>query len=207
MASWRAGSVPGVTYLDDLGRPWPPIAGDETLTLLGSLERQRATFAWKCSGLEEPGLRATVGASTITLGSLLKHLAFVEDSYFSWRMLGRSPGPPWEDVDWDAEPGWDWRSAADDAPEELRALWEAAVARSRASTAEILGRGGFDQPGAGEGDDAGEVPSVRRFLVDLIEEYARHVGHADLIRESVDGSVGEDPPPNFGFAAPGSRMG
>src|SRR5882757_7573696 len=53
----------------------PPIAGDETATLLGSLERQRATFAWKCGGLDAAGLRATVGASSMTLGGLLKHLA------------------------------------------------------------------------------------------------------------------------------------
>jgi hypothetical protein len=189
-----------MTYLDDLRDPWPPLAGDETLTLLGSLERQRATFAWKTGGLDGVGLRATVGASTITLGSLLKHLALVEDDYFSHRMLGRSPGPPWEHVDWDADPGWEWRTAADDGPEELRALWEAAVARSRATTAEILGGGGFDRLAIGIRNEDGEAPNLRRLLVDLIEEYARHVGHADLIREAVDGVVGEDPPEGTGFA-------
>ncbi|WP_345771379.1 DUF664 domain-containing protein [Geodermatophilus normandii] len=56
----------------------PPLAGDETATLLGSLERQRATFAWKTGRLDEAGLRTTVGASSITLGGLPKHLAFVE---------------------------------------------------------------------------------------------------------------------------------
>jgi hypothetical protein len=61
----------------------PPVAGDETATLLGSLERQRATLAWKCGGLDAAGLKATVGASSITLGGLLKHLALVEDDYFS----------------------------------------------------------------------------------------------------------------------------
>src|SRR3954449_9925849 len=193
-----------MTYLDELGRPDPPIAGAEILTLLGALERERATFAWKCSGLDEAGYRATVGASTLTLGALLKHLALVEDDYFSHRMEGRSPGKPWEDVDWDADPDWEWRTAADDPPEELLALWEAAVARSRATTEKILADGGFGRPAAGAagaGGDDGETPNIRRFLVDLIEEYSRHLGHADLIRESIDGVVGEDPPPGTTFAA------
>ena len=71
-----------MTDLDEHGRPEPPIAGDETATLLGFLDYQRATLAWKCAGLDAAGLRATVGASTITLGGLLKHLAFVEDYWF-----------------------------------------------------------------------------------------------------------------------------
>jgi hypothetical protein len=189
-----------VTYLDDLGRPEPPIAGDETLTLLGSLERQRATFAWKAGGLDDAKLRVAVGASAITLGALLKHLALVEDDYFSYRLLGRDPGPPWNTVDWDADPGWDWESAAGDTPEELYALWEDAVNRSRASTAELLARGGPEQAAVFAGED-GDVPNLRRILIDLIEEYARHVGHADLIREYIDGLVGEDPPEGTGFAA------
>jgi hypothetical protein len=193
-----------MSYLEDLQHPWPPAAADDTLGLLGSLERQHATFAWKCGGLDEAGLRATVGASAITLGALLKHLALIEDDYFSHRMNGRSPGPPWDSVDWKADPQWEWRSAADDSPEELVALWEAAVARSRATTEEMLGRGGFDQPNAGGLSEDGVVANERRLLLDLIEEYARHVGHADLIRESIDGLVGEDPPPGTGFAASGS---
>ena len=190
-----------MTYLDDLGQPEPPIAGDETLSLLGSLERQRTIFAWKCGGLDATGLRTTVAASTLTLGSLLKHVALVEDDYFSHRMLGRDPGPPWNQVDWDADPDWEWRTAADDSPEELMALWESAVARSRAATEEILASGGFDQPTAVVFD--GVTPNIRRFLFDVIEEYARHVGHADLIREYVDGLVGEGPLEGMGFAAGG----
>jgi hypothetical protein len=176
-----------MTYLE------PPVAGDETATLLGSLERQRATFAWKSGGLDAAGLRATVGASSMTLGGLLKHLALIEDYYFSRKLLGRDPGPPWNAVDWDADPNWEWRTAADDTPEQLYQLWEGAVARSRAAMAEALTAGGVEQVTRFVWPD-GRSPSLRRILVDLIEEYARHVGHADLIRESVDGVTGEDPP-------------
>ena len=173
--------------------PEPPLAGDETATLLGSLERQRATLAWKCGGLDAAGLRVTVGVSTISLGGLLKHLARVEDAHFSRLLLNRKPGPPWDTVDWDADPDGEWRSAAEDTPEQLLALWQGAVARSRALVAEALAGGGPEQLGRYT-TAGGESPSLRRILIDLIEEYARHVGHADLIRESVDGLVGEDPP-------------
>ena len=169
------------------------MAGDEVATLIGSLERQRATFVWKCSGVDAAGMRASVGASTMTLGGLVKHLALVEDDYFTRRLRGREFGEPWASVDWDADWDWEWHSAADDSPEQLLALWEQAVARSRASLAEVLADGGVDQLCRFVWPD-GRSPSVRRLLVDVIEEYARHVGHADLIRESIDGLVGEDPP-------------
>ncbi|MFC4591046.1 DinB family protein [Sphaerisporangium corydalis] len=171
----------------------PPVAGDEIDTLVGSLERQRRTFAWKCGGLDADGLRATVGASSITLGGLLKHLALVEVEYFSVRLLGLDPGPPWNTVDWDAEPGWEWRSAAEDTPERLTGLWRDAVARSRANVRQAVAEGDMGRLAAFT-TSRGESPSLRRLMIDVIEEYARHVGHADLIRESVDGLVGEDPP-------------
>jgi hypothetical protein len=172
----------------------PPIAGDDTATMIGSLERQRRIFAWKTGGLDAAGLRATVGVSTITLGGLLKHLALVESDYFLHRLHGRDPGPPWNTVDWDADPDWEWRTAADDAPDELSALWEDAVTRSRVAIDEALAEGGLDHRAKGITDERGDAPTLRRILADLIEEYARHNGHADLIRESVDGVVGEDPP-------------
>ena len=175
------------------GRAEPPVAGDETATLLGSLERQRATFAWKAGGLDAAGLQATVGASAVTLGGLLKHLALVENDYFLGRLLGRELGAPWDQGDWEADPDWEWTSAASDSPEELYALWRDAVADSRAAVTEALANGGLDQLTLRKWPD-GRAPSLRRMLIDLIEEYARHVGHADLIRESIDGLVGEDPP-------------
>ena len=174
--------------------PEPPTAGDETAALLGALERQRATLEWKCGGLDAAGFERTVGASSITLGGLLKHLAFVEAQMFSIKLLGQSPGPPWDTADWAATPGWDWRSAGDDSPDELRELWASGVRRSRAIVADALAEGGLDAPAKGVSWPDGTVPNMRRLLCDLVEEYARHVGHADLIRESVDGLTGEDPP-------------
>jgi Protein of unknown function (DUF664) len=171
-----------------------PAAGDEIATLLGALERSRRNLAWKCGGLGATGMTARLGPSTITLGGLLKHLAAVEDDAFSVGLLGRDPHPPWDTVDWDADPEWEWRTAADDSPKQLMALWQAAVARSRSLVDEALADGGVDRLGARTWPD-GRTASLRRILVDMIEEYARHVGHADLIRESVDGLTGEDPPP------------
>jgi hypothetical protein len=169
------------------------MAGDEADTLLGSLERQRATFAWKCSGVDASGMRATVGASTLTLGGLLKHLALVEDEYFTRRLHRRPLGTPWSEIDWEANPDWPWESAFYDSPDQLMTLWLDAVNRSRESLTEALAADGVGQLARFVFPD-GQAPSLRRILVDLIEEYARHTGHADLLREAIDGRVGEDPP-------------
>jgi uncharacterized damage-inducible protein DinB len=179
-----------VTQLDEYGRPEPPLAGDETATLLGFLDYQRATLAWKCSGLDAAGLTATVGASSMTLGGLLKHLAYVEDDWFSRSLHGLDRQPPWDTVDWKSDPDWEWHSAAGDSPEQLLAIWQASVARSRSRIAEALADGGLDQLAKRTWPD-GSAPSLRWILVHMIEEYARHNGHADLLRESVDGATGE----------------
>jgi uncharacterized damage-inducible protein DinB len=170
----------------------PPVAGNEIDTLLGALERQRGYVAWKCGNLDSAGLRATLGPSAMTLGGLLKHLALGEDDWFSVKLHGRDRCPPWNTVDWDADPDWEWHTAAEDSPEQLMSMWQDAVARSRTLVAEALAEGGLDRPAAFTWPD-GRTPSLRRLIMDMIEEYGRHVGHADLIRESVDGLVGEDP--------------
>jgi hypothetical protein len=180
--------------MTDDDRPWePPLAGTEAEHLVGALDRLRTTFRWKAGGLDEAGLQHRLGVSSLTLGGLLKHLALVEDLYSTSKMRGESPGPPWEDVDWDADPDWEFSSAAEDTPAELYTRWDQAVERSRARFATALADGGPDQP-IHAADDEGRHASLRRLLCDLIEEYGRHTGHADLIRESVDGLVGEDPP-------------
>jgi uncharacterized damage-inducible protein DinB len=179
-----------VAKIDEHGRPEPPLGADEVATLVGFLEFQRATFEWKCRGLAADGLAAQVGVSTMTLGGMLKHLALVEHHWFSYRLYGRDSQPPWDAVDWRVDPDWDWNSASDDTPEQLHELWFNAVENSRALVTEALDDGGLDQQIRRPFPD-GDAPSLRWVLVHMIEEYARHNGHADLVRESVDGETGD----------------
>src|SRR5215469_16583261 len=130
-----------MTELDEQGRPEPPLAGDEAATLAGFLEFQRATLAWKCGGLDAAGLAATTGASAMTLGGMLKHLAYVESSWIAWRLHGQDRQPPWDAVDWAADPDWDWHSAAGDSPEYLLGLWQDTVAMCRSLIAGALAEG------------------------------------------------------------------
>jgi uncharacterized damage-inducible protein DinB len=179
-----------MTNLDEQGRPEPPPNAGETDTLLGFLEYQRATLAWKCAGLDDTGLSVTVAASSMTLGGMLKHLAYVEDLWFSRSLHGRDPWPPWDTMDWKADQDSDWHSAAEDTPEQLLTLWQDAVARSRSLVTEALADGGLERPARRTWPD-GRAPSLRWILCHMIEEYARHNGHADLLRESIDGLTGE----------------
>jgi len=179
-----------MTTIDEQGRREPPVSADETATLVGFLDYQRETFAWKCRGVDSAGLSTTVAASSMTLGGLLKHLAFVESHWFNGSLFDRERESPWDTVDWDADPDWEWRTAADDSPEQLFALWENAVTRSRARLDEALPNGGLGQLARRSWSD-GTAPSLRWILCHMIEEYARHNGHADLLREAVDGETGE----------------
>jgi hypothetical protein len=169
------------------------MAGGEIEHLIGALDRQRWTFRWKADDLDAAGLQARVGASTLTIGSLLKHLAGVEDYKSTVRLTGEPIGAPWDATGWDGSDDWEFTSAADDTPEQLYALYDGAVQRARARYDKALAAGGLDQP-VNLGRPGGPKANLRRLLFDLLEEYARHTGHADLIREAVDGRVGEDPP-------------
>lgn len=174
--------------------PWePPLAGNELEHLIGALDRLRMTFQWKADGLDTAGLQTRIAASALTLGGLLKHLALVEDHTFTRKLRGEPPGAPWDPTAWDDDPDWEFTSAANDTPEQLYALWQGAVERSRARLDAALSDGGLDQLVHASFPD-GRHASLRRLVCDLIEEYGRHTGHADLLREAVDGRVGEDPP-------------
>ena len=177
--------------------PWePPMAGTEVEHLVGALERLRATFRWKTDDLDEAALRTRVGASTLSLGGLLKHLAVVEDYTFTIKLTGQPIGAPWNPAEWDDEYEWPFTSAAADTPEQLYAHWDNAVERSRTRLAKALANGGLDQL-VQAANSNGQHASLRRLVCDLVEEYGRHTGHADLLRESIDGRVGEDPPPGW----------
>jgi Protein of unknown function (DUF664) len=177
--------------------PWePPVAGTELEHLVGALERLRATFRWKVSDLDATGLRTRIDSSSLTLGGLLKHLAGVEDYTFTVKLRGDALGAPWEAWGWDGSNDWEFESAAQDTAEGLYALWDDAVGRSRERLEAAVAEGGLVQLVHASSPD-GRHASLRRMLCDLIEEYGRHTGHADLIREAVDGRVGEDPPSDW----------
>ncbi|WP_405094923.1 DinB family protein [Micromonospora sp. NBC_01412] len=177
-------------------QPFPLAASAEVDSLLSVLERNRRTFAWKTEGLDDKGLRATTAASAMTLGGLVKHMALVEADWLAVKLAGQEHGAPWDTMDFDTDPDWDWRTGARDSPEDVYALWRNAVERSRKAVAEVIEERGLDGPASFTWPD-GRTPSVRAMLLDMVEEYARHTGHADLLREAVDGRVGENAPRDF----------
>ncbi|GAA2068505.1 DinB family protein [Williamsia deligens] len=179
-----------MTDTEPPGRVEPPFAADEVTTLRAFLDYQRATFAWKCEGLDAHGLATTVAASSMTLGGMLKHLAFVETQWVVQRLVGRDLPEPWASADWGADADWDWHSAADDSPDDLWALWRESVAVADAELTAVVDADGLERVARRPRGD-GALVSARWVLVHLIEEYARHNGHADLIREAIDGRVGE----------------
>lgn len=179
-------------------RPWePPVAGTESEQLLGSLDRLRATFRWKADDLDAAALDTPTATSALTIGGLLLHLAAVEDHNSTVKLSGQPIGSPWDRMDWDGSNDWEFRTARDRSPADLYELYDGAVDRSRARVRAALENGGLDQL-VHAGWDDGRHPSLRRLLCDLIEEYGRHTGHADLLREAIDGRVGEDPPAGWG---------
>ena len=164
-----------------------PNSADEVTMLRSFLDHYRATIRRQTEDLSAEQLAQRLEPSTMTLGGLLKHLALVEDSWLSSRLLGRAPMDWYADVDWDADPDWEWHSAASDSPEQLLAWYDAAIAQSDANLETALADDGLDRL-ADQPARRGRV-SLRWTLVHLIEEYARHAGHADLIRESIDGTT------------------
>ena len=178
--------------MDSDTRTDPPLRGSEAETLLAYLTYHRDTLRLKTQGLTQDQLNATTAASTMTLGGLLKHLALVEDSWFSVVFKGNEDAEPWQGVDWDADRDWEWHTAHDDSPEELRAVFDEAVRRADAVIdATLAGEHGLDATSVEKSRRKAEPFSLRWIIVHMIEEYARHNGHADLIREAIDGQTGE----------------
>lgn len=185
-----------------MSEPAPPVSPSavpsEADSLQTVLERNRRTFAWKTSGLDEKGLRATTAASSMTLGGLVKHVALVEADWLAVKLAGQDYGSPWDVVDFDDDPDWEWRTGALDAPDDVYAVWRHAVDRSRTLVAEVIKERGLDGPASFTWPN-GRTPTVRAMLLDMVEEYARHTGHADILREVVDSRVGEGAPEDFTF--------
>jgi hypothetical protein len=168
-------------------RPEPPKSGPEPAALTGFLDWQRETILLKTDGLTREQLVRSVPPSALTLAGLVNHLALVEDTWFRARFAGLPEDPLWAGHDWDADPDYEFRTAADLEPEELRQRYRDACARSR----EVVARAeSLDQLSVGTSRD-GHHWDLRWVLLHMLEETARHAGHADLLREAIDGTVGE----------------
>ena len=164
-------------------RPMPPLQADERATLAGWLDFYRATLISKCDGLTDDQLRTpAVPPSPLTLLGLVQHAAEVERNWFRRVLLGEDVPPIYSPA---TEPtgqdgGFD---LADDATlAAARATWDDEVARSRSAAAVR----GLDETSPFMG---GQV-TLRWVYSHMIAEYARHAGHADLLRERLDGATG-----------------
>jgi uncharacterized damage-inducible protein DinB len=174
--------------VSDDERPHPPAAADERTMLAGWLDWHRATLEMKCAGLSPAQLatRATE-PSTLTLLGLVRHLADVERGWFRRRLGGEDAPPLYYS---DADPDGDFDNVdpatADAATVEAAfATWRAECARAREIAAALPSLDVMVT------DRTGRRLSARWVLVHMVEEYARHNGHADLLRERIDGATGE----------------
>jgi uncharacterized damage-inducible protein DinB len=165
-------------------RPEPPFVADELAMAQSWLEYHRATLELKCDGLSDEQLRQrAVPPSPMSLLGLVRHMADVERNWFRRVLAGEdAPGIHYDD----ANPDGDFDDVDQATREEAFATWYAECERARALVAEA---GSIDEVGRGRRD--GQEVSLRWILLHMIEEYARHNGHADLLRERIDGAVGE----------------
>jgi uncharacterized damage-inducible protein DinB len=165
----------------------PDPAAPEAELLGQYLDFQRATVLAKTEGLDSAQLAYQHAPSSLTLAGLLYHLALVEENWMEHRFLGLPERDPWAGADWDADPDWEFHTAVTLEPDELRERYRDACERSRKATEAAAS---LDQQSVMALRD-GRHFSLRWVLLHLIEETARHAGHADLLREAIDGSVGE----------------
>ena len=161
--------------------------GSELGMLAQYLDYQRETMLRKTDGLTSEQLAQKHPPSELTLGGLLYHLSLVEEAWMEARFAGLPDREPWVSVDWDSDPNWEFRNAADLAPEQLQSRYREACDRSRNVVSNATG---LDELSVRALRD-GRHFSLRWVLLHLIEETARHAGHADFLREAVDGTVGE----------------
>lgn len=171
----------------DGARQDPPLSGNERDLLLAFLDYHRNTLRMKVEGLTSEQLNLSHAPSTLTLGGLVKHLALVEGWWFVEVLSGAEPADEFAGIDWDADPDWEFRTAASDSPERLLELLTQAQERT---TAAVVAVTDLDHLSV-RPDRSGERFSLRWILLHMIEEYARHNGHADLLREAIDGQTGE----------------
>lgn len=165
------------------GLPADVRTGSERETLVSMLDYFRVVLVRKAWGLTPEQLAQPLPPSTLTLGGLLKHMAWVEQHWFYANFPGNEQREPWSSAPWADDHDWEFTSAAGASLDELLELYgrEVATAREIEAAAPSL-----DTLAAGP-----KRVNLRWVLVHMIEEYARHCGHADLIRESIDGALGD----------------
>ncbi|MFG2030126.1 DinB family protein [Streptomyces sp. NPDC048825] len=163
----------------------PATTADERTMLEGWLDYHRQTLAWKCEGLTDAQLRtASAEPSELTLMGLVRHMAEVERSWFRRVLAAEDAGPIYfteEDRDGD------FHLSETDTWEEAYATWQAEIESARRNAA----RFGLDDISEGKHLRTGQRFNLRWIYTHMIEEYARHNGHADLIRERIDGAIGD----------------
>jgi uncharacterized damage-inducible protein DinB len=165
----------------------PDPGASEAQLLAQYLDYQRATVLAKTEGLDQQQMARAHPPSALTLAGLLYHLALVEEDWMEVRFLGLPDREPWASVDWNTDPDWEFRTSATMEPDNLRRRYRQACDRSRLVISEASG---LDQLSA-QPLRNGQRFSLRWVLLHLIEETARHAGHADILREAIDGNVGE----------------
>ncbi|HEX4831575.1 MAG TPA: DinB family protein [Trebonia sp.] len=169
--------------MSTIERPMPPLNTDERATLEGWLDFHRVTLARKCAGLNDAQAAvASVPPSPFTLTGLVQHMAEVERNWFR-RVLAAEQAPPIYDPAADPDgPDGGFDLAEGATLDDALATWRAEIARAREHCAA--------RSLADTGRFMGQAVSLRWIYVHLIEEYARHNGHADLLRERIDGATG-----------------
>jgi uncharacterized damage-inducible protein DinB len=151
------------------------------------LDYQRETILLKTEWLTREQLGQRIPTSGLTLAGLLYHLALVEEAWFEVDFLGREPREDWVGIDWDADPDYEFRTALAKEPEWLRRRYRDACDRARQVVADA---DSLDAESVST-RVGGKPFTLRWVMLHMIEETARHAGHADLIREAIDGTVGE----------------
>jgi uncharacterized damage-inducible protein DinB len=159
-----------------------PFAGDEKAMLSAFLDRYRETMLWKLDGLTKEQASARLVPSATTLLGIVKHLAYVERGWFPIYFAGGPVNYPWPEDEPDQDI--DFRVSATDTIESVSALYQQEIARSR----EVVAGASLDD--LSKEQDRGPR-SLRWIMVHMIEETARHAGHADILRELTDGAIGQ----------------
>jgi dienelactone hydrolase/uncharacterized damage-inducible protein DinB len=176
-----------LAFLGRADRIEPAPEGGERELLGQYLDFQRQTVLSKTDGLSREQLARRHPPSALNLAGLLYHLAMVEETWMEAQFLGLPVRAPWAGVDFGADPEWEFRTSAELEPDQVRQRYREACERSRQAAAQA---DGLEQLSVQPLSD-GRSFSLRWVLLHLLEETARHAGHADLLREAIDGTVGE----------------